>query len=47
MRTTLNIDDKMIGTMPLAVMFDTSSIEQMKKPEILNQIREFQIKPVQ
>ncbi len=41
-RDTRHIDEKLIGTMPVAVMFDTASLDALKKPQVLAQIRDFQ-----
>jgi predicted RND superfamily exporter protein/transposase-like protein len=41
-RDTRHIDEKLIGTMPVAVMFDTASLDALKNPQVLAQIRDFQ-----
>jgi len=39
---TRHIDDRLVGTMPAAVMFNTAALDDLKRPEILSRIRDFQ-----
>ncbi|MET0081723.1 MAG: MMPL family transporter [Sedimenticola sp.] len=41
-RSTDRIDEKLVGTMPTEVVFETTSVNGLKDPEVLKEIRQFQ-----